>query len=353
MQTVDMLMQEYGLNELQDGLANLFPDFNLSLEQIMHFIWNGDLSSCFSALKEGVLDQFAQEFISMKSVFISLLLIGILSALLSNIAHVFENKQIADVSFYFTYLMMIILLLRTFEQAAGTMSSLAQNTVTFMKLFLPTSFMAVGLSSGGVTAGVVYQILLCAIYLVQVAMSSFLLPAIYCYVFLNMVNGLWMEERFVLLMDAIKKGVKFILKAITTAIVGASVLQSMITPVIDSVKGVAVQKAVSVIPGLGDIASGVTQMMLGSAVLVKNSIGTCMLIVLVILCAVPLLKLLTIVVLMKGAAALMGLTADRRLAGCTDRMGEGSILLLQSAFTILILFMITIAIVSFTTNRGF
>lgn len=351
--SVAWMMQECGLDELKEGIEGLFPQWNLSLEQILEALFRGDLQSCFALLKEGISDQLVVEVSGLKGIFINLLLIGILSALLANIADIFRNRQIADVSFYFAYLFMVILLLGCFEQAAGTMSELTQGAVLFMKLFLPTYFMVVGVAAGGVTAGGVYQMLLCLIYLVQVGISNLILPLIYAYVFLNMVNGLWSEERLVLLMEVLKKGVRLMLKAVTTAVMGVSIIQSMVTPVIDSLKGAALQKAVSVIPGLGSLAGGVSEMMIGSAVLIKNSVGTCMLLLFAAFCAIPLLKLFCMAALLKGAASLMGLLADKRMTACADRMGEGCILLFQTAVTVLILFVITVAIVSYTTNRGF
>lgn len=351
--SADWFVQEYGLGELAEGFQELFPQWQFSFEDILRRLLTGDLQGCFSLLREGVIDQLLREVNGLKGVFISLLLIGILSALLSNLADIFENRQIADVSFYFAYLLMVILLLESFEQAAGTMTSLMGQVVLFMKLFLPTYFLVVGMAAGGVTAGIVYQMLLFLVYLVQTGISAFIIPTIYGYVFLNMVNGLWMEERLSLLMEALKKGVKFLLKAVTTTVMGVSIVQSMITPVIDSLKGEAVQRAVGSIPGLGNLAGGVAEMMVGSAVLIKNSIGGCMLLLLIVLCLVPLFRIFCIMLLLKGAAALMGLVADKRLTACADRMGEGCVLLLQTAVTVLSLFIITIAIVSYTTNRGF
>ncbi|NLL80238.1 MAG: hypothetical protein GX234_10745 [Clostridiales bacterium] len=255
-ESIEWMLQEYGLQDWQRGLEELFPQWNLSFEDILKALFTGNLQECFLLLKEGVADQFFMEISSFKSIFISLLLIGILSALLSNLAEIFKSRQIADISFYFAYLLIVILLLQIFEQSAATMSRLIEQIVLFMKLFLPTYFLVLGAASGGVTAGITYQMLLVLIYLIQAAISVFVIPAVYVYVFLNMINGLWMEERLVLMMEALKKGIQFLLKAVMTAVMGISLIQSMITPVIDSLRGAAVQKAVNVIPGLGNLAGG-------------------------------------------------------------------------------------------------
>lgn len=349
----DSLFEQSGLKELEEQLDRLFPEADYKLKEMFSCLIKGDLQGCFGQLRDGVLKSVTAELGGMKKVFVNLLLIGILSALLTNFADIFTNHQIADISFYFVYFLLIILLLRLFSQAVEVTEGVLDNILVFMKLFIPTYFCAVGLASGAVTAGVYYQLMLFLIYAVEWLLSSFIMPAIYCYVFLNIVNGLWMEERMTLLMEALKKAVGFLLKASITLVMGFSFIQSMITPVIDSLKSTALQKTVSAIPGIGNLAGGITEMVVGSAVLVKNSVGTLMMALIILICAAPVMKLLLITAVMKGGAALMGLAADKRMTGCTDRMGDGSFLLFKSTVTAAALFLITAAIAAYTTNRGF
>ena len=56
-------------------------------------------------------------------------------------------------------------------------------------------------------------------------------------------------------------------------VTGISLFQSLITPVVDSLKNSAVEKAVSVLPGIGNAADGVLELALGSAVVIRNSVG--------------------------------------------------------------------------------
>lgn len=141
------------------------------------------------------------------------------------------------------------------------------------------------------------------------------------------------------------------MKVAMGAITSFSLFQSMIAPVLDSLKNSAVKKAIGVIPGIGNLAEGVAEMVVGSAVLIKNSIGLLMLLFLLAICLVPLAKLVLIAGMMKGSAALVGIVSDKRVSGCTDRVGDGSFMLFKASFTAVALFMVTIAIVAYTTGR--
>lgn len=338
---------------LQDELDGLFPDGNMQFTQALEQLVHGDLEGVFKSLKAGVWDNLAKEAAGFRRVFFQVLLLGILSALFSTLSGIFENHQVSEISFYITYLMLIMLLLTIFEQAAVTTVKLIENMMLFMKLLIPTYAMTVGMASGLSTGTVYYQFLLILLYVVQAGVFSVLLPMVYCYIFLNIVNGLWAQERLGMLAALLHKIVKGLLKVSLTAVLGINLLQTMITPVIDSLKNTATQKVVTAIPGLGNLAGGVAEMLVGSAVLIKNSMGVLFILILLAVCLIPIGKLLIITLLLKVSAAVMGMIADRRITGCTDRVGEGSALLLQCALTAASLFIITIAIVSYTTNRGF
>ena len=82
------------------------------------------------------------------------------------------------------------------------------------------------------------------------------LPLIYSYCLLTMINGIWVEEKLALLADLLEKLIGWILKASLGVVTGISLFQSLITPVVDSLKNSAVEKAVSVLPGIGNAADG-------------------------------------------------------------------------------------------------
>ena len=111
------------------------------------------------------------------------------------------------------------------------------------------------------------------------------------YMLLVVMNGIWEEERLTTLLELVQKTVVGALKFLLTCITGIGVLQSMITPVLENLKLGTASKVLSAIPGLGGLAEGTTQLLLGSAVLIKNGLGVAAILLLLLLCAVPLLKL--------------------------------------------------------------
>jgi stage III sporulation protein AE len=179
-------------------------------------------------------------------------------------------------------------------------------------------------------------------------MLSIVLPLIYCYAILALINGVWTEDRLDLLLDLMKKTIAMILKVSLGIVAGISFLQSIITPAIDNIQATAFKRILTVIPGIGNLAEGVTEMVVGSAILVKNSLGILFLLILILVCITPLVKILAIAGIMKLSAALTAIISEKRIVRCTDRIGDAGFLLFKVAFTAVALFFILIAILAYT-----
>lgn len=350
---LSQIWQEYGMGELERQVSELFPEYAFDLEALFSKVLKGDIIGALSDAVGAAIGKLSIQTLGIRDALVWIVALGVVAAMITHFVEVFNHHQIADISFYFVYLLLITVLLKCFQEAASVTAQTVEDLVTFVKLFIPTYLLAVGVATGTTTASAYYTLLLLLIFLIQNLLLTLVVPGIYSYVLLSVINGIWIEERLALLTEFLEKAIRMLLKVSLGAVTGASVLQSMITPVIDSVKASALQKAVSAIPGIGGVADGVVDVVLGSAVMIKNSIGVVLLVLLLAVCAMPLLKIFVISMLLKLSAALLGIISDKRITACTDKVGNGSSLLFQTAGTALILFLVTISVAAFTTNRGF
>lgn len=350
---LESMWEEYRMADLEAGIRALFPQYHIDLEGLFAQFLSGDIIGALTGLLEQAAGGMLSELSSVRNILVYLLVLGVIAALLTNFADVFENHQVADISFYFVYLILTGILLRCFHSIAQTAVETLSGVITFIQLFIPTYFVAVGVATGTSTAGAYYHLLLWIIFGVEYILFQLLLPLINGFMLLSVINGIWTEERLGLIIDFVEKCIKVILKMSIGVVTGISLFQSVITPVLDSVKSSALQKAVSAIPGVGNMADGVVELVLGSAVLIKNSIGVVLLALLLLLCAAPLARIFIIACLIKLAAAVLGIISDKRITNCTNKVGDAGVLLFKTAGTAMVLFMITIAVAAYATNRGF
>lgn len=338
--------QDYGLDGLSEGIRQLFPGTGISAEQLLEQVMSGDILGALSSLFAGGAAGITNQLSGMKNVFVWLLVMGIVSALITRFVEIFDVHQVADMGFYFMYLLFSAILLKCFSEAAETALRSLEDIALFIRLLAPAYLISLGVSSGAATAGVVCEIMLLVIYGVENILSSGAVPLAYSFVMLSMINGIWVEEKLNMLIDLLEKAVGWILKGAVGVVTGISIFQALITPVVDSVKKSALQRIVSAIPGVGNAADGAVELVLGSALVIKNSIGVVLLLLILVLCAAPLLKIGLIAGVLKSAAAFMGIVSDKRITACVNRAGDGGLLLLKITGTAVLLFLISIAVVT-------
>lgn len=347
---MDVLWQDYGLDRLEEGMQTLFPQNTLSLDHLIAQVMQGDVLGALEGLFTGVITDFTSQLAGMRNVFVWLLVLGIVSALMTHFVEIFDRHQVADVGFYFMYLLFTVVLLRCFYLAADTAVTALENVILFIRLMIPAYLISVGISTGTVTAAASTEMMLLVIYGIQNLLLDVLVPLIYSMCMMVVVNGVWAEEKLSLLIDLLEKGIGWVLKGAIGVITGLSIFQALITPVVDSVKTSVLQRILSAVPGIGNAADGVVEMVLGSAVMIKNSIGVVLLILFLVMCAAPLLKIAVIAVMLKCAAAFMGIVSDKRITACANRTGDAGLLLLRTAGTGMMLFLISIAVIT-AANR--
>ncbi len=350
---LDKIWQDYGLEELQAGLDSLFPQYDLSLHEILENVLRGDIlgvmGDIFLNFSTGMLQQLG----GLKNIFIWLLLLGIAASVMTHFAEVFSKHHIADLSYYFMYLLLATVLFKCFLYVSDIAAEILENIIRFIAMVIPAFLLSVGVTTGTTTVGAYSQLFLWIIYGVQNILGTGVFRCITIYVVLTLLNGIWIEERLGLLVEFIKKFILFVLKGALWAVTGISVFQTLITPVIDSAKSSLFQKVISTVPGIGNMSEGIWGMVLGSAVIIKNSIGIVVLILLLVVCVIPLFQIFAMAVMLRLAAAVLGIISDKRLVECTNKVGDGCMLVLRVVATSMGFFFIVISVLSLATNRGF
>lgn len=345
-QAMKEILDQLDFKETNAQLKQLFPEEKMDFKETVLELISGDIRLTAKLLNRLVADQVVYAFRSARENLGQILLLAVIAALLSQFSKIFQNRQIAEVSFYVLYLLLLALCLNTFGIAMDWVSGGIENLTSFMGAFCPLYFLAVSVAKGSVTATAFYQGVLFLIYLVEVIIVKVVLPAIHIYIMVKVLNFLSEEKYLNRLSELLETGISWILKTVLGIVVGLNIVQGLISPAVDMVKRSAITRGAEAIPGIGDAIGGVTEVVLGTAVLVKNGIGMTGAIICVALCLVPIVEIGCIVLMYKLAAALLEPVSDERVIGCVESVSEGGRLLIKVVFTAGLLFLVTIVIVS-------
>ena len=346
----EKIYQGLNLQELENKLHRLDFQMDISFTEIVKEIYRGEGKGILLMIWDKCRENVVTQVQGMKDIFITVVIIVLISAVFSSLKGTFQNAQIAEISFYINYLLLIIIFTNIFGNVLNMGEETLKDIEDFMRIFFPTFFLLVGSTIGVGTGMAYYQIAGGAIYLVEWCLVSILLPSISAYMLFVIMNGIWEEERLTLLLELIQKGIRLLLKITLGVLTGAGMIQSMISPIMDRVKGESIYKIVEGIPGIGDIAEGTLRIWLGSAVLIKNSVGIVGCVFLVFLCMIPVLKIFTIGCFLKITAAILGIVGDKKMIACTNQVGDGVFMVFQTVGYGILFFVVLIALTIYTTG---
>ncbi len=350
---VDKALEDVNYDDIQSVIDELVKNpEEVNFGEYVKGIASGDEEFSLSGLLSKVLNELFGELINNKSLLVQLIMIAMLAAIFTNFANVFQSNQVSETAFYVTYIMLFALLTSSFYMATEIARTVLNNLFDFMKVLMPTYLLSIAVSSGAKTSLFYYESTLAVFTGINFILLSVVLPLINIYFVITLANHITKEDMLSKMTELIEMVVQWILKTLLAFVIGFNAIQGLIIPMAEYVKKSAIIKSTSAIPGVGNAINSVTETLLGASVLVKNAIGVTGLIVILILCLVPLVKLVCFVFVYKLGAALVQPVSDKRMVGCISAAANASKLLLSMVFICLLLFVLSIAIIAASTNIG-
>lgn len=289
-------------------------------------------------------------FDDWRRLFISVLVLFILVALVSNLMSALKNEGAAKAAKTFFIVCQLVVLINAFHEVLGIVEEAMTRMIEFLKLMIPAYMICIAAAGSGLTALIFYKLLLGFLCLIEGIVAASLTTVVEGYVMLGVVESVWGEERFKGLMDLIKKGLQWVLKMMIVVMSGSSILQVIITPVVDKTNNAVIQKTAGAIPGIGDVIESVSSVTLASAIAVKNSLGVLILVALILLIAAPVIKSFMILLIIRVSGALGSICGEKQMMKCVEYISEAGFMLLRILITVTTLFFVTIAAVTNATS---
>lgn len=339
-ETAEELLKEINLADVQKMLDDFMGADSFSMKEALIKLTRGERAFSKEAVQEFVYRFFFYQLDQEKELFVKLILLILLSAVFTSFAEVFENNQIGDISFFVVYLLFFTILMDSFSKMSSSLEKTISWTTEMMKGLAPAYYMTVCAASGAASAVVFYEGVLLMVWGIQWLLLTVLLPASGMYVLLQLVNSLSREEMLGKMAELLNTAVSWGLKSLLAAVVGLQIIRNLVAPVMDSVKRGLLSKAAGALPGVGNAVNMVTELVVTSAVLVRNCLGVVILVVFVLIGAGPMLHYGILSLLYRLLAAVAQPVSDRRMVRALGTMGEGCALLLRILFTAEVLCML-------------
>lgn len=322
----------------------------VSFRELMGLFMKGDIPSVLVSVGTLIKRSLFEDTERGSSLLIQTAILGIVAAVFTNLSSILKEGQISETGFYVTYLLLFSGLAGSFLNSLSIASGVLKQILDLMRALLPAYFMAAAFVGGSVSTVAMYEGMLMAVTAVQWLCAGALLTAVKMFVLLVLGSHISREPFLSRMTDLIEKAVEWSLKTLFGLVTGIHLLQAMILPYADGLGQSGMRRLVEMIPGVGNAAEGAAQMVLGSGVLIKNSMGAAAVVFLAIIAFVPVVKLLVLMLMYQVTAAVMQPVCDKRMVSCVSGVARGHKLLLEIVLYSLSLFILAMAITCSATN---
>ena len=348
-QIEEKILEEIELDELDEFSESYLPKKWSFSELVEHIMQDGIHSSDAGALCEYVYQMVFYEMASAKNMVVRVLSYAAVFMLFGNVIET-KERYITDVSFLMVYAAMMVVLLQTFSLISETVNEGMNRVISFLAAMIPAYATSLVFSGNASTGTFFYEFTFALIYVMEWMLKNLLAPGIHLFLLLQLLDYVFEEERFSKCSELLDKCISFLLKSSVSVVIGIGVVQSLIMPAKDRVAGSVILQTIAGIPGVGKITGSAGEILLGCGILIKNSVGVAALIILLGITLAPMLKVFVMQMMYRVLAAFLQPIADKRIIGAISGVGRAGELYLKLLFDSVLLFFITISMISATTS---
>ena len=331
---------------MQKTVEKLLPgDFPLSFEQLIKKLTSGETEGMAELGKE-LVAWFLSSTVFPAEQGIRLLFLILFSALFSNLSKAFSKEGTSHIGFLCVYLLMAV------HAASGFASSLMittegmENMCGFVGVLLPMYCISIAVVTGSVTAVGYYQGTVFLLGFFEVLARYCLIPLSQAYVMLAFASCMQKKPVFDKLLELIVSLFTWIRKTLLGIALAFGAVQGILSPAIDGLKRTAVVQSAAAIPGVGNLINGAWETVLGAGTVLKNAVGIGGIIFLLLVAAVPLVKLALQYLIYRVLAAVTEPVTQDMTGQFLQHMGTAQKLLMETLALGVMLFLLLLVVMT-------
>ncbi|UJF36370.1 stage III sporulation protein AE [Paenibacillus hexagrammi] len=335
-------------NKLMKDYGGYFPENKTPsfMEMLL-----GTKGFSVSSIFRGLLNYIFHEVIVNGKLLASIVILTVFSMILETLQSSFEKNTVSRLGYAIAYMVLIIIAINSFSVAIGYAKTAITSMIQFMVAIVPLLLTLLA-SMGNVTSvAIMHPLIIFMIHSIGTAIYVFVFPLLFFSAVLHIVSALSERYKVTQLANLLRTVGLSMLGVFVTIFLGVLSVQGTAGAVRD---GVAIRTAKYVtgnfVPVVGRLFSDATETVIGASLLVKNAIGLVGVIVLILLCAFPAIKILTLAFIYNLSAAIMQPIGDNPMIVCLQTIGKSMIYVFAALAAVGLMFFLAITIMIAISN---
>lgn len=295
---------------------------------------------------KNIMACFFREVVANSALLGKLVILAIICAVLQNLTSAFDRGTTGQLTYTVTYLVLVTLAIGSFALAVNAGREVVDKMVTFMQALLPvllTLLVAVG---GFASAAIFQPVLFVSLTVIGTLIKNVVLPLIFFAAVLGIASNLTSKLKVSNLAGLFKTVAMGILGIFTTIFLGLLTIQGVAGAVGDGVALRVVKFSTDAfIPVVGGMFSDALEAIVSSSLLIKNAVGIAGVLVVIMVMALPLLKIICLAFIYKLAGALIQPVGDGQVVDCLNDLGNSLITVFAAVSVVGLMFFFAITVV--------
>lgn len=340
------------IEKLYDYISNMKNQYEIlkdinAKDYVKNFMEKGESNISIKKAAKAITTYVFKEIAASLKLIGLLIMVAIICALLNNLQKAFSNETLSDIAYFACYALIIIILARSFYLGVNIARDTINKMTDFMMALIPILIMLIASIGGIVEATMLDPIIIGTINISANIFSKFIIPLICMTFVLQFVDNLSEDYKINKLTKLLNQVALWTQGIVMTVFVGVVTIRGITSKAMDQVTVKTAKYAVdNFVPVVGKCLSDAISTVAGYSLLLKNSISSLGLIVIVGMLLVPVIKLLIMAFMYKMAAALIEPISDSRLVNSIGAAGDSLILILSCLICVSVMFFIMIAIMA-------
>ncbi|NLO89643.1 MAG: stage III sporulation protein AE [Clostridia bacterium] len=347
---LDAQMEKIELSDLQEFIDQIDRDVGqyvpeISIRKFIDSLREGKIDFSFGSLLRGLGEFLFHELIKHSALMGKLVILAVICAVLYNLLDAFEGTT-GQVAYTIVYLVLIAIAIGSFTEAIKIGRESIDKMVSFVQTLLPLLLTLLASIGGVSSAALMHPFIMAALGLLGTLIKNFVFPLIYFSGILGIISHINKKIKISNFAALLKDIGVASLGIFLTLFVGFLGLQGIAGVVVDSVTlKTAKFMTGTFVPVVGKMMADALEVIVGTSLLLKNAVGLIGVIILIVLCAFPVIKIISLVIIYRLAAALVQPIGESGVSDALQTMGNALTLVFAAVAGVGLMFFIAIGVV--------
>ena len=354
--TLQMIQQEketFGISSFIDETKKYTNDFfeDMNISDVINSAITGKIDN--NKILKKLLKIFGKEIVSSLKTIIAVLVIVLIHSIIKAVADNLETSNISKTIYYVQYILIVTIVMSNFSDLILSITSTIQNLIGFMNSLVPLLITLMIYTGNIATSSLLEPIILIIIEFISNIILTLILPGVSIITALMVVSKLSDKVQIGKLTKFFKSSIVWFLGIILTVFVGVVSLEGTLASSVDGITAKTAKAAVSsMIPVVGKILGDSVDSVLGCGLVLKNALGVVGVIIIIGICATPIIKLSVLTIMYSLSSAIIEPLADEKIVKLLEDFSGIFKLLLGILCAVAVLLIIGTTLVIKISNSG-